>query len=209
MSALPNSYAHRVKTRAGRLFERLGWAGTALAGAVVGHVLTYFAAFVSPSMRQAVLDETGHFYWSFAVVAAVALGFLSIGILVVRPFRQSTGKPGTSIEGIFRSASRLSFLQVAVFACFEVGERLVSGAPLDALLGGALLPLALVIQPLVALGLALLLRWLAKAAEIVARARRNLPASRSVLAWPLPATAPRPSILPLSGAWGLRGPPFN
>lgn len=207
VSGLPNSHAHRVRTRTGQLFDRLGWAGTALAGAVVGHALTYLAAFVSPSARLAVLDQTGHFYWSFAIAAAVALGIWSAITFVVRHLRKGEGKPGTPIEGILRSASRLSVLQVALFACFEVGERLVSGAPLSGLLGDGIFPLALVIQPLVALGLALLLRGLAKAAEIVARAFRSLPALRSLRVRPLPAAPPGPIPVPLSGAWGLRGPP--
>ena len=197
---------HFVRPRTERLVERIGWAGAALAGAVVGHALTYLVAFMTPHSRQAALDETGHSYWTLAVATAIAVGVWSAAILVVRHFRRSDGeeRPNT---GLLRSALRLAVLQVALFACLEVSERLATGAPLRGLLGHDLLPLGLVFQVLVALGLALILRALATVVEIIARTVLELPRLRPIRLWPLPTPALQPIPLLLSGGWGLRGPP--
>jgi hypothetical protein len=196
-----------VRHRTGRLLERLGWAGTALTGAVVGHVLTYLVAFVTPHSRQAALDETGHSYWNLAVAIAIALGVWSASILVIRHFRQGARNERSEEAGVFRSASRLALLQVGLFAGLEVGERLASGAPLRGLLGHDLLPLGLVFQVFVALGLALILRAMATLVEVIARTLLEPPRLRPLGAWPLPSPVVQPSPLLLSGGWGSRGPP--
>lgn len=200
-----------TQSRTGRLVERLGWAGAALAGAVVGHVLTYLVAFVTPHSRQAALDETGHSYWNFAVATAIALGAWSAIVLVIRHMRRRArhDRRDHPAEGLFRTAIRLAVLQVTLFACLEVGERLAAGAPLRGLLGHDLLPLGLVFQVLVALGLALILRALATAVEVVARALLESPRLRPLISWPIPGPALQPSPLLLSGGWGARGPPYS
>ena len=197
--------AQGFRSRSGRLVDRMGWAGAALAGAVVGHILTYLVAFVTPHSRQAALDESGHSYWNLAVATAIAVGVWSAAVLVLRHFRQR-GPEQLPDRGLFNSACRLAMLQVTLFVCLEVGERLAAGAPLQGLIGHDLLPLGLVFQVLVALGLALMLRALATVAEIVARAR-EAPRPRPLRAWPLPTAALQPSPLLLSGGWGTRGPP--
>jgi len=206
-----NRRTESTQSRGGRLVERLGWAGAALAGAVVGHVLTYLVAFVTPHSRQAALDETGHSYWNFAVATAIAIGAWSAIVLVVRHLRRNARRDRSrrATEGLIRTALRLAVLQVTLFACLEVGERLAAGAPIRGLLGHDLLPLGLVFQVLVALGLALILRALATAVEVVARALSEPPRLRPLSSWPLPRPALQPSPLLLSGGWGARGPPSN
>lgn len=198
---------HGLRSRTGRLVDRMGWAGAALAGAVVGHILTYLVAFVTPHSRQAALDESGHSYWNLAVATAIAVGVWSAAVLILRHFRQR-GLEEVPDRGLFRSACRLAILQVTLFVCLEVGERLAAGAPLRGLIGHDLLPLGLVFQVLVALGLALMLRALATVVEIVARALEVL-RPRPLRAWSLPTPALQPSPLLLSGGWGSRGPPSN
>lgn len=200
-----------TQSRTGRLVEHLGWAGAALAGAVVGHALTYLVAFVTPHSRQAALDETGHSYWNFAVATAIAIGAWSAIVLIVRHLRRTArhDRGDHAEEGLLRTAMRLAVLQVTLFACLEVGERLAAGAPLRGLLGHDLVPLGLVFQVLVALGLALILRALATAVEVVARALLEPPRIRALSSWPLPGAALQPSLLLLSGGWGARGPPSN
>jgi hypothetical protein len=205
-SLLRTSGPDVVRQRGERLVDRIGWAGAALAGAVVGHVLTYLVAFVTPHSRQAALDETGHGYWSLAVAIAGAVGVWSAAVFVVRRLR-SSDHGAHSNEGLLRSAIRLAILQVGLFACLEVGERLAVGAPLRGLLGHDLLPLGLVFQVLVALGLALILRGMATVAEIVAGVLLEPSRPRPLLAWPLPSPAMQPSPLLLSGGLGSRGPP--
>jgi hypothetical protein len=193
------------------LVERLGWAGAALAGAVVGHALTYLVAFVTPHSRQAALDETGHSYWSFAVATAIAIGAWSAIVLVIRQLRRTArhDRGDHAAEGLFRTAMRLAVLQVTLFACLEVGERLAAGAPIRGLLGHDLVPLGLVFQVLVALGLALILRALATAVDVVARGLLESPRLRPLISWPIPGPALQPSPLLLSGGWGARGPPSS
>ena len=198
---------HGIRSRTGRLVERLGWAGAALAGAVVGHILTYLVAFVTPHSRQAALDESGHSYWNLAVATAIAVGVWSAAVLVLRHFRQR-GREQVPNRGLLRSACRLAILQVTLFVCLEVGERLAAGAPLRGLIGHDLLPLGLVFQVLVALGLALMLRALATVVEIVGRAL-EVRRPRPLRAWSLPTPALQPSPLLLSGGWGTRGPPSS
>lgn len=196
-----------LRSRTRRLVDRMGWAGSALAGAVVGHFLTYLVAFVTPHSRQAALDESGHSYWSLAIATAVAVGVWSAAVLVLRRFRDGDREPLPD-RGLVRSARRLAILQVTLFVCLEVGERLAAGAPLRGLIGHDLLPLGLVLQVLVALGLALMLRALATVVEIVARAL-EAPRPRPLRAWPLPTPALQPSPLLLAGGWGTRGPPSS
>jgi hypothetical protein len=172
----------------------------------VGHVLTYLVAFVTPHSRQAALEETGHSYWNLAVAAAIAVGAWSAAVLVVRHFRRSD-REELSNEGVFRSVLRLATLQVALFAFLEVGERLASGAPLRGLLGHDLLPLGLVFQVLVALGLALILRAMATVVEVIARTLLEPLRPRPLRVWALPSPVVQPSPLLLSGGWGSRGPP--
>jgi hypothetical protein len=206
--AVEPSQRHSARSRTGRLIERMGWAGAAFAGAIVGHALTYMVAFVTPHSRQAALDEAGHSYWNLAVATAIAVGVWSAIVLVVRHFRSRNGS-GDNGHGLFRTVLRLAGLQVSLFACLEIGERLASGAPLRGLLGHDLIPLGLIFQVLVALGLALILRALAAAVEVVTRVLLGPPTRRPVRAWPIPSLVLQPSPVLLSGGWGSRGPPLS
>lgn len=194
-----------VRSRTGKVVERIGWAGAAFAGAIVGHALTYLVAFVTPHSRQAALEEAGHSYWNLAVATAIAVGAWSAIVLVVRRIRPRDRTKNA--QGLLPTTLRLAGLQVSLFACFEIGERLASGAPLRGLLGHDLIPLGLVFQVLVALGLALFLRALAAAAQIVAWTLLETPRARPPASWSLPSTTLQPIPLLLSGGWGSRGPP--
>ncbi len=204
-----SSFLHRRRVGQGtqRLLERMGWAGTAVAGAVVGHLLTYLVALVNAATRHSVLEQTGHSYWRFAVPTAALLGVWSVAVLIVRHVRGP--QRGVTEDGLLRSASRLAGVQLLLFGCVEVAERLLSAAPLAGLLNHGLIPLGLAIQILVAFGLALLIRGLASTAEFIARQLKRPPTVRSLRAGPLPTAPPRPGLPLLSGAWGLRGPPAS
>ena len=208
LSRLGHARVDRVRSRPGRLVDRLGWAGAALAGAVVGHILTYLVAFVTPHSRQAALAESGHSYWNLAVATAIAVGVWSAAVLVLRHLRQRSPDE-LADRGLLHSACRLAILQVTLFVCLELGERLAAGAPLRGLIGHDLLPLGLVFQVLVALGLALMLRALATVVQIVARTLLEPPRPRSLRSWALPTPALQPSPLLLLEGSGPRGPPSS
>lgn len=176
-----------------------------MTGAFLAHGLTYLLALINSAERQTLLQQTGHSYSGFAAPAAVVFGVFSAVVLVgrhLRPQQRSFRR-----QTLFHSAFSLAAVQVLLFTAIEVGERLISGAPLGGLLAHGVFPLGLVIQVLVALGLALLLRGLSAVAELLALRLGCLTTLRSSRVWLLPRAPSRPTVLLLSGAWGLRGPP--
>jgi hypothetical protein len=204
VSSLPRRF--RVRHRARQLLDGLGWTGAAVAGTVLGHVLTYFAAFVDAAVRHRVLDETGHSYWSFAAWTAAGFAAWSAFAVVARHVRNDSPGPQPQSLGPFHLGSRIAVLQVALFLCLEVGERAVTGAALGELFGHVL-PLGLAIQILVAFAIAFVLRGLQTATEALAHILVGTPILRAVRAWPVPVSPPSARRVLLSGAWGLRGPP--
>src|SRR5919201_4769903 len=64
--------------------HRLPFALAAVAGAVLGHALTYLVTVPNADARAEVLAGTGHGYWPLAVATAVALSLLSAGTTITR-----------------------------------------------------------------------------------------------------------------------------
>jgi hypothetical protein len=185
---------------------RPGVLGTAVAGVVAGHLLTYLLAFAGDRLRHAVLTETGHRHWEALVPLAALVGVASaIGVVARNARSEAGGHPG---EGRFLPlALRLAAAQLSLFVALEVLERLVAGAPLSSLFGHGLLWLGLGVQAAVAVAAALVLRVLAGVAAAVARALREaVPRARSPVPVPVAGRPVVRSVL-MGGAWGLRGPP--
>jgi hypothetical protein len=161
-------------------------AGVAFAGVVAGHTLTYFAAFPGSNDRAAYLAATGHSYWRNALVLALLLEVLGLGVVAARGFR--AGLRGTlAIQHSGpQLAMRLAMIQVGGFGALEVGERLVSGAGVSGMFAHHLFVLGIAIQLLVAVAGALLLRWLAAAAGAIGASIRGQtpPAPRGALSFP-------------------------
>jgi len=77
----------RRSVRLGATIPVTGAAGTigpAFAGVVAGHTLTYFAAFPGSNDRAAYLAATGHSYWRSALVLALLLEVLGLGVVAAR-----------------------------------------------------------------------------------------------------------------------------
>jgi hypothetical protein len=191
--------------------RRLPLAAAAIAGAAFGHTLLYLVAVPDTQARTTVLVQTGHGYWSVAVAAAIVLGVLSLCGTAARHLLAGLGRPGRPAAwpgDLGAMARRLALLQTAIFAVQEVVERLAAGAPPSSLLEhhGVLLN-GIVVQVLVALGVAAVLHLLGRAAEAVGRALRARaePGRQLVLArWPaLPARASRRP----GATVGIRAPP--
>jgi hypothetical protein len=182
--------------------------GTALAGAVAGHTLTYLLTVPQAAARDALLASTGHNYWAAAVAVALVLGLASALAVVVRQFRGGLrGERTMSAEGVPRLAARLVALQVSIFLLQEILERLDTGAPLRSVVTMRLLLVGVLIQALIATALAVALFLLARVSAAAGRAFArpvSLSAGRPVsAAWRSPLVAGR---LVVAGG-GSRAPP--
>src|SRR6266536_2472939 len=135
-----------------------------------------------------------------AAVAGAAVGH-SIAYLIVAPQGPARDEPWAWLAG------RLSLLQVTIFLVQEVVERAASGHAIDDLLSDRLLSIGVLVQILVAVGVATLLVWLGRAAEALGRAlgrERPLRPVRVAIAWP--SVVVRPTSL-ARRADGIRAPP--
>ena len=182
-------------------------AGAAGAGAVLGHALTYLLVVPAAGPRDALLASTGHSYWWAAVLVGAILGVASTGLVAVRHFTGGLrGEETMGPEGIGRLAVQLGILQALIFALQEVVERLDVHAPLTTLLTGRLLVVGMLIQALVALALAFVLFFVARAAAAAGHALRR-PAHARPSPLPRPALLARPPRIALAAAGGIRAPP--
>ncbi|HEX9317080.1 MAG TPA: hypothetical protein VN986_00285 [Actinomycetota bacterium] len=145
--------------------------GVAMAGVVVGHSLAYFAALPNASARAELLARTGHSYWTGAVLLALAVS----AVAFARHIRDHVRLHLT--EGVTEDATGqnhlvvavwLAVIQVSAYAVIEVTERLASGYPIQPMFHSALPLIGVAVQVLVACASTLLLRLLARAAEVLA-----------------------------------------
>jgi hypothetical protein len=135
----------------------------AVGGVLAGHWLTYRLVAPSAHARASLLEGSGHGYLGYANDLALVLALTAMaGIFLGR----LTDRDGIGL-GPRPLAIRLVSFQVAVFAAMETLERLTAGASLAELFHHGLLPLGLGIQALVALGVALVIRGLLRAANAV------------------------------------------
>lgn len=192
-----------------RVAGKLLLAGVALGGVVAGHSVAYIVAIPASATRHAVLAETGHGYWPVAVLAALAACLCAAGSVALRHARAVTGGRALRADVSGWLAPRLAAVQILLYVAAEATERVVAGVPLADLLHGGLLLWGLLAQLLVALAATVLLSWLARAAELVARLLAGPPRpTRAVgrLARPVDGVVARTSFL---GPRTARGPPFR
>jgi hypothetical protein len=181
--------------------------GAATAGLVLGHALAYLIAIPDPHERAFALQRAGHAYLPALDQAALMLAIAGVAAVVVRAFaRRGDG----ATERFGRLGALLVVVQTSAFACQEVLERLVSGAPLGELARDHILLIGLLVQVVVAMVAAgvlwLLARTSARLAATVA-IRASLPRYRSVFA--LPVTARRPHVALFATAGSVRAPPSS
>jgi hypothetical protein len=148
--------------------------GVAVAGVVVGHLLTYLLLVPGPA-RAGVLHHTGHAYFPLAVRAALVVAALSLGSWFLRAITRRRGDAADS--SLF---ARLARLQLAGFAAMEITERVTSGTPLIELVHDHIV-LGLAVQVAVAWLAARVLTALDRVAEVISGTAENR-APRPVLA---------------------------
>jgi hypothetical protein len=141
--------------------------GFAVAGLVLGHVLSYVIAVPDPHHRDLLLQQTGHHYLPAFGQAALMLFLAAIATVVFRSSRRGAG----GAERFAPLAARLALVQVGAFTAQELLERSISGAGF-ADLGQARIPIVgVTTQVAVALAGAALLRWLGRASDRIGEVR--------------------------------------
>jgi hypothetical protein len=145
--------------------------GTAWAGAVAGHTLTYLLTVPQAAARDALLASTGHNYWAAAVAVALVLGLVSAIAVIVRQFRGGfRGERTMGADGVPGLARQLAALQISIFLIQEVLERLDVGAPLGGFRTARILLVGVLVQALIAAALAVALFLLARVSAAAGRA---------------------------------------
>ncbi len=179
--------------------------GFAVAGLLLGHALSYAIAIPDPYHRDLVLDRTGHGYLPLFAEAALILLFAGVAAAVTRAL---AGRRSERTDRFAALAGLLVCVQVSAFVGQEVLERVVAGVPLGDLAHDHLLSIGLVVQVVVAIGAAGLLRLLARTSSRLAdvvRSRVEHPRPEHVTV--VPVTSRRPVRLLLVSAANVRGPP--
>ena len=134
--------------------------GVAMAGLALGHWLAYAIDAPHALARHELLRDTGHAYLSYATQIALLAG--AIGLVGLFLSRLTRSERLGSFAG---DAVRLAGVQSAAFLAMEIGERLLSDAPLHDLAHGPLLVIGTGVQLVMAVAGALALRLTERAAE--------------------------------------------
>ena len=179
--------------------------GIAAAGLTLGHWLAYALAAPGAHEREQLLHATGHGYLAFVTQIALLAG--SVGLAGLFLARLRGRHEGASFP---RDVVLLGAVQAGAFIAMEVGERLLSGAPLHDLVQSPLLAIGLAVQLLVATAGAALLRLTDHSAAAASGLRSivdALPTSPAIIAVPVTACSPPPR--PSLGRFGSRAPPSS
>ena len=174
---------------------------------LVGHTIAYVIALPMPDHQASALDWSGHGYWSWAM--PLATGFFSWAVVghVRQHFHAGRSHAGPqSTRGLAR---RLAVAQVGLFLLLELIERLASGEQLASLGENHLLLIGIISQVVVAVALARLCSWLARAASRLGRwlSGADEPTPTAAMLWSA-ATALATSAVAASSRTS-RGPPWS
>jgi hypothetical protein len=170
--------------------------GLAWGGTIMGHLLSYLLAYPDGPARTGHLAATGHGSFQVAGLTAAAALAIGAGLTVLRALR-----PRSSFV-LRRLALTLAAIQLPAFAFLEMAER---GFDPAAAFGDPAVLLGLVLQPVVALVLAIAVVGLARSvrALFVAPRRAVRPASQAGS----PPPAPFVNRLGFLRTRPLRAPP--
>jgi len=160
--------------------------GTAMAGLILGHTVSYLIVVPDPHQRQFVLQQTGHGYMPALTQVALMVLVAGLAALVARAF----GRRGEQTESFPSLARTLGVIQVVAFVGQEVLERLVAHAPLQTLGHDHVLVTGILVQVGLAIVAARVLLWIARAS------------TRLATAWTVRPALPRPGRISLATAEG-------
>lgn len=158
--------------------------GVCLFGIMFGHGLAYLLAAPGLAERTRLLESTSHSYWDYASVLILLIAALAASILAGRHFQAGlSGKQAQPME-YGKLARRMSAIQAAGFSLLETGEFVGAGKSLLEAVSAPTFRFGLLVQVLVALGLALLIQLLARAATVLGRMLRRVPDRNGTTAHP-------------------------
>jgi len=192
--------------RGRRAFGGLPIFGTAAAGVVIGHWLSYRVAVPDGHLRHHVLLVSGHGGWLEVVKVATALAVAGAVTLAVR-FSRRTAPDVGGLDALTWLICRLAVVQVLAFAGMEAAERIGSGVPVGGMFAHHLFLLGLAVQLLVACAGGAFLLWLSRVARRVAEVVRGMPEipiAAAAFLRPVAVAVERPAARRPSG---IRGPP--
>lgn len=174
-------------------------------GGIVGaHSLSYFLFQPDPHARHQLLHATGHSAWGQVGVAAGAIAIAALVAFVSLRLRNEAGTPKLA-----RVAPLLVFLQVSGFLLLEGIERSGIGSGALSIFSEDVVQLGIVVQVLVALGLAAAVLLLTRVVDLIVSRLRDASLSRQISPswWPSERSVPP---RPFSGkAFDVRGPPVS
>ena len=169
--------------------RRITALGVAATGLVLGHWLAYALGTPRAPARDELLRATGHAYLPYITQVALLAGALGLAALFLT--RLTNREARGSFVG---NVSKLATVQCTAFVTMEIGERLLSGAPLHDLTHGPLLAIGLGVQLVLAIVGALILRLTERAAEVAETLGRSL-------------APPAPTLVAASACTSLLVPP--
>jgi len=173
--------------------------GLALGGVLLGHTLAYRLLLPDAHARTLELARSGHGYLSGANAVGVVAAIVALCALFLGRLLRSEEAATWSILW------RLLAFQMAAFTSMEILERVASGAGSSRLL--PILAVGLPVQAFVAATIALLARFLLRAADRIASlAARPLDRSQPELALAAPRDV-APAIRAVTGSPPGRAPP--
>ena len=138
---------------------RLLLGGMAAAGVVGAHLLAYMLAVPDAHERVHVLEATGHQNWSY--IAAAAVGLLVAGLLG-SIIGSLSSRRGPDRPRFFAVATRLATMQIVGFLAVESLERASVDGHLSGLISEPAIILGTLLQVVVAVAGALLLKLLVR-----------------------------------------------
>src|SRR5207249_9439705 len=96
------------------------FAGIAADGIVLGHAAAYLIAIPDAVAREQLLARTGHAYLPAAMQLALVVALAGVGSLLLR---RASGVTSPRLRTSSSVATRLSVVQVSIFATMETIER--------------------------------------------------------------------------------------
>ena len=179
--------------------------GFAVAGLLIGHALSYAIAIPDPYHRDLVLERTGHGYLPLFAQAGLILLLAGVAAVVARAL---AGGRTERTDRFGNLVGLLICVQVSAFVGQEVLERVVAGVPLADLGQDHLLSIGLLVQVVVAVCAAGLLRILSRASSRIAEVvRERVDPPRPARGTVVPVASTRRAGSLLVSAANVRGPP--
>lgn len=189
---------------------RPGWwlFGLSATGVIASHALAYRLAVPEAHARSQTLASSGHGYWGYLVVLALAALAFGLGTFAAR----RTKSHDLTWSGVTKLYSftfaRLIVFQALAFMVVEGAERSISGGSIIELLTEPAIAVGLIVQVFVACLGALLFVAFASVVEAIKGRTSSAPESRSrtVSLWATTSIL-IPKLAVATGAGTLRGPP--